>query len=174
MSEVKKIYLEDGAAFTIVGGAAVTLFKTADISRVNINWGATIDLAGGKVDPKSSIGALVGEFTDEDEAVHQVYVEDGKEPGEVMFYYYAPATHKTYLKEGSAFEMSWKKNQFARIPRPLKMDIDEELTLSDENLAHTELGNDGPVTGTFVKDGATYNVYIDHIDDFAHFYCYFG
>jgi hypothetical protein len=166
----KKVYLESGAQFTIVGGAAVTLFKNEDVSRVNIDWGSTIDLAGA--------GAFVGEFTqwvDDVPTIHRVYVEDGKEPGDVLFYYYAPVqAHKTYLKEGTTFEVEWRESP-VKVDRPAKLDIDESLTFGEHNLSLTEIDNDGLSKGVLAKDGTLYKVFLEHFNNGEiGYYCYFG
>jgi hypothetical protein len=174
----KKVYLESGAQFTIVGGAAVTLFKNEDVSRVNIDWGSTIDLAGSKPDPDSGAGAFVGEFTqwvDDVPTIHRVYVEDGKEPGDVLFYYYAPVqAHKTYLKEGTTFEVEWRESP-VKVDRPAKLDIDESLTFGEHNLSLTEIDNDGLSKGVLAKDGTLYKVFLEHFNNGEiGYYCYFG
>ena len=87
----RRIYMAQGAGFTIVGGIAVRLGGLASSFDTTFDWGSAIDLAGGKVDPEYMLdgipqGALVGEFTDDDEkmSVRQVYMERGSE----LFYYY--------------------------------------------------------------------------------------
>jgi hypothetical protein len=177
----KKIYLEDHAQFTIVHGAAVTIRK-GETYQATIDWGSTIDLAGGKTDPDSKDGTLIGEFTHwvgDQSLVLPVYLEEGFVPGQMLFYYYepaahkTPATHKTYLKEGTMVEVQWKQGQVVKVKRPSKLDFDRELTLTAKNLLRAEVGNDGPVKGTFVKDGVTYNVYLEHLDDgYSSYYCY--
>jgi hypothetical protein len=172
----QKVYLENGTTFTLVFGACVKILPSrSDLA--SIDWDSVVELAGGKPDPANVTdgipnAVLVGEFTDNSDVVRQVYLERAGS-GCNQFYYYAAPPHKTYLKKGSALEIEWKSSVGA-CGRPQRLDIDEELTLSDDNLAHTEVGNDGPVKGTFVKDDVTYNVYVEEIDDVHHFYCYLG
>jgi hypothetical protein len=141
-----------------------------------------VDLAGGRPDTNNvtdgiSNAALVGEFTDDDDVVRRVYLERGEDRN--RFYYYAPQTtpRRACLKEGSKYDVTWKTNVSINILpsvfRPLKLDIDEAATLSDENLAHTEIGNDGPSVGKLAVDGKEHDVYLEHNDiGFSHYYCY--
>jgi hypothetical protein len=87
----RRIYLAQGAGFTVVGGIAVRMGLLTSTADATFDWGSAIDLAGGKTDPDYVVdgvvmGALVGEFTDDDEqsTVRQVYMERNSE----LFYYY--------------------------------------------------------------------------------------
>jgi hypothetical protein len=52
------------------------------------------------------------------------------------------------------------------------LDINEGMTYSDANQAHTEVGNDGPAVGKVSIDDKVYDVYIDHDNLISRLYCY--
>jgi hypothetical protein len=91
-------YLAWNDGFTLVHGAAIRIGALCTSGDVKIDWGAVIDLAGGKVDPDYKVngepqGALVGEFTDNDDPaiVHEVYMERYTE----RFYFYKDSPERT-------------------------------------------------------------------------------
>lgn len=72
---MQKKYLEASASFTLIGGA-VKIGALAVAGTTEIDWGTTIELAGCRKSPMNSDEYKVGEFTDDDDQVIDVYLED--------------------------------------------------------------------------------------------------
>jgi hypothetical protein len=164
MSAIKKVYLEEGNRFMLT--TEVVVVAVAGEVPLKIDLEGINGIVGEQPDPGSEDGLLIGL----DVSGRQIFLDSVTK----QLYYYTKvvAPHKTYLKEGSGLSVQWKVHTPVSHMGIARLDIDELMTYSDANQAHTEVGNDGPAVGKVSIDDKVHDVYIDHDNLISRLYCY--